>query len=324
LEHFTSPFERLLTSYFSFPFPVILLLGLLFRSSMAATTEHFLQGLTEYHFQSSVMPMLSPDLCICCQSSAQQDAKNPNDVLCKQCKMVLAQTQQAYVSYTETPIHHTLSNATITYDTLYREGVGFMKSDVFLAPAPSAESDSEYESVTTPIMVQQEDPAFLLEEAHSLFGVDGLLSQRLHKLAAADKKPLDDLPTPPAAACDDYEHADLSRKRKRSPEEHDLLSKVQTPPASPDCSYQDDKKLKYHEDDEWDDSARSPSPFSWSSRRNSLSSVSDNDDNDPVEPAHETIFQQFTQAEVDWCRYCGTTEGVNWRPGPWGKRTLCK
>ncbi|RKP08239.1 hypothetical protein THASP1DRAFT_23732 [Thamnocephalis sphaerospora] len=36
-----------------------------------------------------------------------------------------------------------------------------------------------------------------------------------------------------------------------------------------------------------------------------------------------TIFEQLTEASIDWCRYCGTTEGVNWRPGPWGKRTLC-
>jgi hypothetical protein len=37
-----------------------------------------------------------------------------------------------------------------------------------------------------------------------------------------------------------------------------------------------------------------------------------------------TIFQTLTKSGIDWCRYCGTTEGVNWRPGPWGKRTLCK
>ncbi|KAG0253823.1 hypothetical protein BG011_006134 [Mortierella polycephala] len=36
-----------------------------------------------------------------------------------------------------------------------------------------------------------------------------------------------------------------------------------------------------------------------------------------------TLFQILTKASIDWCRYCGTTEGVNWRPGPWGKRTLC-
>ncbi|CAB5191867.1 unnamed protein product [Rhizophagus irregularis] len=34
-------------------------------------------------------------------------------------------------------------------------------------------------------------------------------------------------------------------------------------------------------------------------------------------------LQTLTKSGIDWCRYCGTTEGVNWRPGPWGKRTLC-
>lgn len=40
--------------------------------------------------------------------------------------------------------------------------------------------------------------------------------------------------------------------------------------------------------------------------------------------AKKTVFEKLTQSGIDWCRYCGTTEGVNWRPGPWGKRTLCK
>jgi hypothetical protein len=44
----------------------------------------------------------------------------------------------------------------------------------------------------------------------------------------------------------------------------------------------------------------------------------------PRPTATPTIYQKLTKASVDWCRYCGTTEGVNWRPGPWGKRTLCK
>lgn len=44
----------------------------------------------------------------------------------------------------------------------------------------------------------------------------------------------------------------------------------------------------------------------------------------PRPTAQPTIYQKLTKANVDWCRYCGTTEGVNWRPGPWGKRTLCK
>lgn len=44
----------------------------------------------------------------------------------------------------------------------------------------------------------------------------------------------------------------------------------------------------------------------------------------PRPTSYPTIYQKLTKANVDWCRYCGTTEGVNWRPGPWGKRTLCK
>lgn len=44
----------------------------------------------------------------------------------------------------------------------------------------------------------------------------------------------------------------------------------------------------------------------------------------PRPTAYPTIYQKLTKASIDWCRYCGTTEGVNWRPGPWGKRTLCK
>ncbi|KAI8070489.1 hypothetical protein BC940DRAFT_235849 [Gongronella butleri] len=43
----------------------------------------------------------------------------------------------------------------------------------------------------------------------------------------------------------------------------------------------------------------------------------------PRATATPSIYQKLTKANMDWCRYCGTTEGVNWRPGPWGKRTLC-
>ncbi|KAI7871183.1 hypothetical protein BDF14DRAFT_1764169 [Spinellus fusiger] len=36
-----------------------------------------------------------------------------------------------------------------------------------------------------------------------------------------------------------------------------------------------------------------------------------------------TVFDRLIHLGINWCRYCGTTESVNWRPGPWGKRTLC-
>ncbi|KAJ2062444.1 hypothetical protein GGI17_002446 [Coemansia sp. S146] len=41
------------------------------------------------------------------------------------------------------------------------------------------------------------------------------------------------------------------------------------------------------------------------------------------ESQRPTVFEELSHNGVDWCRYCGTTEGINWRPGPWGKRTLC-
>ncbi|KAI8384010.1 hypothetical protein BD560DRAFT_384611 [Blakeslea trispora] len=46
--------------------------------------------------------------------------------------------------------------------------------------------------------------------------------------------------------------------------------------------------------------------------------------NKKVKTSDMTLFEKLTASGIDWCRYCGTTEGVNWRPGPWGKRTLCK
>lgn len=52
--------------------------------------------------------------------------------------------------------------------------------------------------------------------------------------------------------------------------------------------------------------------------------LSDSTLNKPRSTCTPTIYQKFSKQSIDWCRYCGTTEGVNWRPGPWGKRTLCK
>lgn len=37
----------------------------------------------------------------------------------------------------------------------------------------------------------------------------------------------------------------------------------------------------------------------------------------------QPIYRELTKAGADWCRFCGTTAGVSWRPGPWGPRSLC-
>lgn len=42
----------------------------------------------------------------------------------------------------------------------------------------------------------------------------------------------------------------------------------------------------------------------------------------PLSPA-QPIYTAFSAAGIDWCRYCGTTAGASWRPGPWGPRSLC-
>ncbi|KAJ2880130.1 hypothetical protein FB639_002908 [Coemansia asiatica] len=56
------------------------------------------------------------------------------------------------------------------------------------------------------------------------------------------------------------------------------------------------------------------------------SCVDSSDDPAPAmvrESLRPTVFEELSHNGIDWCRYCGTTEGINWRPGPWGKRTLC-
>ncbi|KAI8824191.1 uncharacterized protein EV422DRAFT_609239 [Fimicolochytrium jonesii] len=45
------------------------------------------------------------------------------------------------------------------------------------------------------------------------------------------------------------------------------------------------------------------------------------------ETIRPTMYEEFTKSGLDWCRYCGVTKGgqttASFRPGPWGKRTLC-
>ncbi|KAI9209818.1 uncharacterized protein BJ171DRAFT_8020 [Polychytrium aggregatum] len=46
----------------------------------------------------------------------------------------------------------------------------------------------------------------------------------------------------------------------------------------------------------------------------------------PRRTLRPTIYESFSQSSIDWCRYCGVTQYAQtaaFRPGPWGKRTLC-
>jgi len=68
------------------------------------------------------------------------------------------------------------------------------------------------------------------------------------------------------------------------------------------------------------------------SPKRSRFSESEDDEKQLAEPKKELelplsadlpIYDAFTAAGVDWCRYCGTTAGTSWKKGPWGARTLC-
>jgi hypothetical protein len=81
-------------------------------------------------------------------------------------------------------------------------------------------------------------------------------------------------------------------------------------------------------------SSSSPSSTGTMDTSNSSSGMTDDGSPLPVYVPHgapevdlryssQGLYKHLLKQRVDWCRYCGTTEGVNWRPGPWGKRTLC-
>lgn len=76
--------------------------------------------------------------------------------------------------------------------------------------------------------------------------------------------------------------------------------------------------LKNNKKEEFDHNNKDPIA-STTSRCQLIESVTATEEEDDK----KTVFQHLIEAGIDWCRYCGTTEGVNWRPGPWGKRTLC-
>ncbi|KAI9020848.1 hypothetical protein CLU79DRAFT_201784 [Phycomyces nitens] len=219
------------------------------------------------------------------------------------------------------PIHHTLENATITYDTHEHHQKDLVK-DVFFSPAidqdnsasdlclsqspisffcSSSDSESDGASVSFPSDLSpttdhlsnvSDDSLFLF------FGSDGL-----------------DFQDPPPVTEDDTcaRPDSLSMKRLNSTGGREQAKKPRISWPTPTIHRHDSNT------DYFDASAEESS---------------DDDDDDDLWPARHalpftsppkslTIYQQLTEANIDWCRYCGTTEGVNWRPGPWGKRTLC-
>ncbi|KAI7863474.1 hypothetical protein BDF14DRAFT_1885102 [Spinellus fusiger] len=215
------------------------------------------------------------------------------------------------------PIHHTLENATITYDTVEQQKD--LVKDVFFSPAidedPSpnvsvswvspvsscnsqSDSESDIASVSTPPSQSIDAfpaPTDLFMDTHDtetllLFGPD------LGEVVVEEKASYS--PTKRHSSDAAYIHTKGSA----------AIKKQRTWKTAPSSSHCDDSST-----DEFDASAEE-----------SLEEEDDLSDSEEWTPStHSTLFQQLTKANIDWCRYCGTTEGVNWRPGPWGKRTLC-
>lgn len=169
------------------------------------------------------------------------------------------------------PIHHTLENATITYDTVTEHGVQRdLVKDVFFSPAMiqetagegsstcgSSQSDSESEAgtdssfsplVTPSDLLQNGDPLFFIGLEFGSSGnsddcVNGGSSEKSLEYLAGNNSA--DLPTPPATVSDmEYvqlgdslkrrllESAGASKKQKRNLAATTATSKS-TPPASP-------------------------------------------------------------------------------------------
>ncbi|KAG0208509.1 hypothetical protein BGX28_000563 [Mortierella sp. GBA30] len=106
---------------------------------------------------------------------------------------------------------------------------------------------------------------------------------------------------------EDIERASVMNKTRSSPAQD-----FQQPPSK-----KEQQSFEPHA--EMTAATKTPAPSSAASRVPAISKKT----SEARSPKTPTLFQILTKANIDWCRYCGTTEGVNWRPGPWGKRTLC-
>ncbi|KAG0749204.1 hypothetical protein G6F57_000323 [Rhizopus arrhizus] len=243
------------------------------------------------------------------------------------------------------PIHHTLENAIITYDTTIEHQQKDLVKDVFFSP-PMNDREMSPSSVSS--TQSDDDRSFSPIELLALEEESGLFNFGLEPL---DKKPglnqktfkaNQELSTPPAV---DYV---VSRKRRWSDTilEHNKKQKLQDLTAENEVGLDgyfeesdDEDSISQHstltlfEQDElssvgsWEEDKLYTKKHQKQPKKIEISIQSDPYQHIPkTKPrptAQPTIYQKLTKANIDWCRYCGTTEGVNWRPGPWGKRTLC-
>ncbi|KAG1465351.1 hypothetical protein G6F55_001182 [Rhizopus delemar] len=244
------------------------------------------------------------------------------------------------------PIHHTLENAIITYDTTIEHQQKDLVKDVFFSPAMNDREMSPSSASST----QSDDDEEEEEDHRSFSPIELLALEEENDLFNFGLEPLDKKPglnqktikinQELSSAVDDV----VSRKRRwfDSLLEHNKKQKLQ------ELTMENNELDGYFEESDDEDLINHHSTLTLF-EQDELSSVDSWEDKetkkdqkqskkiDIIQPdpyqhtpktkprptAQPTIYQKLTKANIDWCRYCGTTEGVNWRPGPWGKRTLC-
>ncbi|KAI8334837.1 hypothetical protein EDC96DRAFT_525214 [Choanephora cucurbitarum] len=109
----------------------------------------------------------------------------------------------------------------------------------------------------------------------------------------------------------------LKRARSQTPaSELSFLDLDEFPYKRPTTNPRQKRRKKHTQALKKKEDKKKPAPSFTASRCQLIEPIANQKDN-------KTVFQHLTETSIDWCRYCGTTEGVNWRPGPWGKRTLC-
>lgn len=141
----------------------------------------------------------------------------------------LTQNHQPPAPLPQPIIHHTLENATITFDTIEPDFQKELVKDVFFSPAAMISPVREMSPLSTTSTLDEpfETPLFFEEE--SVFGLDFVKKPTLD-LSTLNQAAVDFLPTPPASV---HDKAPIKRRRHQSDEGSNKKQCVSTPPESP-------------------------------------------------------------------------------------------
>ncbi|KAG1463748.1 hypothetical protein G6F56_005219 [Rhizopus delemar] len=236
--------------------------------------------------------------------------------------------QISYQPIMHVPIHHTLENATITYDTRIEHQKDLVK-DVFFSPAMNDREMSPTPSISS---TQSDDECSLSPSELLPLEEENLFDFGLEIL---DKKPSTESNSNKRRWSESV--LDQNKRQKlQNPYKRPMLyfEEVSDKEDSDEETYGNTVEFQPFEDDassvdSWEESEEEYKIYAKKQQKQKKIETIQQEEYshlpkaEPRPTAQPTLYQKLTKANVDWCRYCGTTEGVNWRPGPWGKRTLC-